>query len=741
MNKIFSIGIIILLTISFPARASDAYDQFLLPADPYPYIPVDLKKMYPAKSAIQADSIMQFVIDNATRYSRAVSRYQADIYIKGYSEIRKKNILLRFGHHLFPVNRKKPNTIFEMISEAEYVAPNHFIHNFKAVNGNSMPSRKKQEEVVTFLNLNIYAPTIYNEAILSPLGKTAFKHYDFNLENTDDSDEISIYKIRFIPKQWSPKLVSGCLYIREQDWTIQRIEMNGRVEFAVFDLKMSFGHEYGQLILPNKADLNLRYNVLGNSLACSYHSSFDYKSVEWHEIEDETKKKKREWKDLDLTKYFTLQTDSIPVVTDPEYWKEKRDIPLTTEEEEIYKIQYSDELPIEQDTIINPDYMRITEALASTHSFTFPTTRIRYSGILNPFQLGYSSRNGITYRQRLRITKTFPDERQLEFNPEIGFVFKRKEVFFKIRANWHYLPEKLGSLYFTLANDNQSYSSKMMEDINEHLKDSLFNFDDLNLDYYRHYYVDLKNSIELSNGFLLDVGLSYHRRSPVKKKMEVDPGEEVEDIINDTYYDFIPRIGFTYTPRQFYRMIGRKKEYVYSYYPTFSVTFSRGISGVLESSGNYARIEGDIHQSLKVGSLQRLNYHLSGGMYTRMKSVYFAEFDYFTRRNFPDSWDDQIGGVFHLLKREWFNASDKYVQTHFMYETPFLLFNLFNRAAARYILWERIYLGHVWTPALPSYTEMGYGIGNEVFNIAVFVGFNKCDFHRIGVKFSFELGR
>lgn len=158
--------------------------------------------------------------------------------------------------------------------------------------------------------------------------------------------------------------------------------------------------------------------------------------------------------------------------------------------------------------------------------------------------------------------------------------------------------------------------------------------------------------------------------------MAIDPGDDVEEILSQNYNDFTPTLGFSYTPRQYYRMDGYRKEYVYSYYPTISIEIARGIPGVGKSSGDYGRIEADVHQSLMLGLCRRLNYHISAGLYTQQKSTYFADFRYFTRRNFPDTWDDQIGGVFNLLKGEWFNASDKYIQAHFMYESPFVLFKI-----------------------------------------------------------------
>lgn len=728
MNKYLLILSLILVSIGLRATHPDTYSHDFMSF-----------RNATSESRHKADSIMTYVIAHAAEYAHAISRYKAEIYIKGRTEILKQNFLMQYANHLFPVERKKPDVIFEMVSESEYEAPNLYRHNFRAVNGNSLPNRDKQEEILTFLNLNVYAPTIYNEAIITPVNIKAFNYYDFNLEDAEEIGEGVVYRIRFLPKQWSQTLVSGDLYVRENEWRIEKMEMNGRFDFAEFSLDATFGNQYGQLLLPHTSNLSLRYKALGNAVATTYHSSFDYSEVDWVEIK-EREKKKREWKPLDLTSYYTLLSDSIPFIQDESFWATKRDMPLTEEEQKVYRIDYFSSKTEKNDTTANADYMKMAEQLMGNVRYEYQTTRVRYSGLLNPLQLGYSSRNGVTYKQQLRITKSFDNDRQLIVRPEIGIVFKRKELFYKLRSEWNYKPEKMGSLQLTFANDNQTYSSQMMHDINEHLKDSLFDFKDLNLEYYKHYYVDLRNNIELLNGLQLAAGISYHKRVPVITKHEEDPGEEIEEMITETYYDFTPSVSITYTPRQFYRMEGKKKRYVYSYYPTVSFIFARGIPGVMRSTGDYERMEMDIHQNLKIGSsLKQLSYHVSGGFYTNKKSIYFADFHYFARKNFPESWEERIGGVFHTLKREWFNASDKYVQSHIMYESPFILLNLFNNKASKHVLSERLYLGQVWTPALKSYTEIGYGFGNAIFNIGVFAGFNRLEYNRMGVRFTFEI--
>lgn len=725
LKKIIHIFCLLIIAMSTLANPDGGYGNSILPG----HSPKDI-------SMRQGDSIMHLVIEHAVKYQTVVSKYEADIYIKGRAEILKKNFLMRFAHHIFPVNRKTKDMVFEMVSHSKFNSPNNFLHDFKAINGNAIPNSTKQQEVLTFLNLNVYSPTIYNEGIITPVAQSAFKYYNFELDSIKYEGNLKIYRIRFTPKMGSQKLICGNLFILDKIWSIDKIDVNGQFSFAEFNLVMTFGRDFRHFILPATADLSLRYHVLGNAIASTYHSSFKYETVEW--VEEDTESKK--WKSLDLTGYYRLSSDTVPIIEDSTYWTNKRDVPLTEEEQQLVYHQDAPTPIIEkEDTSNMQKYLKLTEKFTNTINLDYKTTRLKYSGILNPFQLGYSGRNGITYRQKLRFSKTFTHDRQIRFRPVVGYVFKRKELFFTVAGDWEYMPLRRGALSLSIGNSNQGYSSEIMKEINEELKDSTFKFDDLNLMYFKHYYVELRNEIELFNGFQLMTGISYHRRIPLKRKSDIQVGDDIKEIINENYHDFTPVVRFTYTPRQYYWMDGYRKEYLYSYYPTIALEVARGIPGVGKSSGDYCRLEADIHQSIYLGLSRRFNYHISGGMYINQKSTYFADFNYFARRNFPDSWDDQLGGVFNELHSEWFNASDKYAQAHFMYESPFMLSRLFRGKASKYMLLERFYLSQLWLPILPSYTEVGYGFGNHIFNIAAFAGFEKYKYQSIGVKFAFEL--
>ena len=56
---------------------------------------------------------MHLVIEKATQYQNTVSKYEAEIYIKGRTEILKQNMLIRLAHHIFPIDRKNKDMLFE----------------------------------------------------------------------------------------------------------------------------------------------------------------------------------------------------------------------------------------------------------------------------------------------------------------------------------------------------------------------------------------------------------------------------------------------------------------------------------------------------------------------------------------------------------------------------------------------------------------------------------------------------
>ena len=674
---------------------------------------------------------MRQVIRLAPRYQQAIQHYQADTYIKGYTYTPKRNLMIRYMHWLTPVDKHPDNQLFELDAQSNYQAPNHYQNRIKAFQTSRLSEGSHYQELFAFINMNIYAPTIYDKEIITPLSPEADKYYAFRLEGSELVEGRLLHRIRFTPRKWSQKLLSGELQVVDSLWTVDRILMKGRASLEDFEIDMRFSREESQQLLPVQADLRMQFEAFGNQIITELHAALRYQEVIYN-----TSFEEGDHLSLDETRYYTVAGDSLRLITDSSYWASRRDKPLSTTEQALYN-----ETPtIEQiDSSLINHYAQLGQRLTSTVNRDYKSVRMQYSGLFNPLQLSYGSEHGVTYKQELRLSHTYARDRQLRFHPEVGILFRSKQLRIKATTDWEYKPERRGMLRLTLANDNQEFPSEVIQLISEKLqlteKVKDFNFKELDLPYYHHYYADLSNQIELFNGLTFFGGIAYHLRTPVQKERE---GTLIK-LKNAN--DFEPFIGLTYTPRQHYWMDGYRKEYLYSAFPTFRLELGKGIYGVMGSHSDYWRLETGLNQTLRLGLSERLSFNFSSGFYFETRYNYFANFRYFAKQYFPEPWRDRFGGIFHLLSSDWYYASERYVQAHCMYEAPFILLHFIKPRTHRYIVSERFYLSQLWTPVKPNHTEMGYGVGNDLLNVALFLGFDKFKYQGAGLKLSLELFR
>jgi hypothetical protein len=691
----------------------------------------------------KADSIILKVLENRDFYGEYINEYEANVYIKGNSYVKKKNILYRYAPNFLYLDKKGNDTFMEAIVNVHFNMPNYFSQKIVAVNGSKINTDDIRKRVMQYLNVNIYNPTLFNNQVIFPGSKTVFKYYRFEYISQSDTLNYHIHKIRVIPKIRSQQLISGYFYIVDDLWTIFRFDVKGKWEFSSFRVETEFGLPERDFLLPLKSKITLYLNLLGNEIVNHYFSSYNYNFVEIYEPEMQSDEI-----NYDLSDYFSVHVDSIPIIKDEQFWKENRAIELTPYEE--FLIEANKKPQQATDSTIDPskNAWDFSQGIIAPKRFKYNTTQMSYSGLINPLKMAYSKRDGIVYWQQFRYKKPYENGQELYFNPDIGFLFQRKQVYFNAPIQWLFQPKRFGEISFNLGNKNQTYNSTTIDMINEEMPDSI-HFSDLNLEYFHHYNMILDGKYEIANGLLIHGGISYDWYIPVKKKNAksvelredvIIEDEDVIDLVRDKYRAFAPMIGISWTPRQFYHINGKRKEYVGSTFPTFSMEYTWGMKNLWESNSNYTQLEADIQQRVSTGLMSSFQYYIGAGKFIKTTSLYFTDFNLFQKRNFPQSWNDPIGGVFHLLDNEWYNASKTYIQAHFMYEFPSSFLRLF-RGVTKDIIKERIYISQLYTPALPSYTELGYGVGNFIGNAGLFISLHRGKYDSIGVKFAFELGK
>lgn len=705
------------------------------------------------KRPISADSILNNVMTFAPFYEKLVTDYRADLYIKGTMDIKRKNFILRYVPSMFRLQKGVRQYMVETYSDLHFTAPNIYDQKVKASVGTVHNSRGVPG-MLEYFNINLYSSTLLYDRLLSPLAKNGRKYYKYLIDSIMGGTDNRQYKIRFIPKSKSDQLVGGYMIVSSDVWSVREIRFSGRSELLLFSclIKMGGVGEDDEF-LPVSYNVEGQFNFLGNRINGVYVASLNYHDIVLEENQNEWKEKVRARikgkSKYDLSDSYNLQCETTSYHTDSTYFETLRPIPLSETERKLYE-----EDALRKDTIqrnIKPKsksqvfWGQVGDVLISDYKLNLSNLgSVKCSPIINPFLLSYSGSNGLSYRQSFKYNRLFKHDRLLRVVPKLGYNFTRKEFYWSVNSEFNYLPEKKGTFHVNFGNGNRIYSSDVLDDLKA-IPDSVFDFNQIHLDYFYDLYFNFRHSIEIVNGLELSVGFSTHRRKAVKPSKLVPLtksrellNEDIQGKIRNTYLSFAPRVRLEWTPCLYYYMNGHRKINLRSKYPTFSIDWERGIKGVFGSTGQYERLEFDLQHHIPLGLMRNIYYRFGFGMFTNQKEMYFVDFNNFTRSNLPEGWNDEIGGVFQLLDRRWYNASRKYIRGHFTYEAPFLLLKHLIKYT-RYVQNERLYASILSVPHLQPYVELGYGIGTHIFDFGVFVGSENWRYTEIGCKFTFEL--
>ena len=673
----------------------------------------------------------------AERYDGLLETYEADVYMRTYVETVKKNFFYKYTH-LIPnfvlFDPKSDEAVIETISKLNYTYPNHYVQDVKHVKGTI--TRKKDIEMIpyNFLNINVYDETSFDDSFIMPLRFACAGYYTYNLRQTYTDKDKTYYTIEFTPIYETPKLLKGIFIIEHGTWRVVQFLAEGVDTMTSFSFQITMGDEWVTNYLPTDFVIFRTSSYLGNVVAIRYLANIKYNDVI---LRDYTVKEKT----LNLSDYFKVRLDSVPIHNDSVFWKSTRAIPLQARESEVLanfeKKQSEKSKAAKTDsTNNNKKAQEFAQRMVMNSSYKYRSTQIGYSGLLNPSMIGYSTQDGLTYRQKIYFQTDFADKKSVQMNAFAGYMFKRKEFFSDVSFRWNYEPRFLGNVSLSVGNGNRTYSSLFVQQIQDSLNSQGLTFPDVSVDYYKDYYLRLFNDIEIANGFLLGTGVEYHIRRSAGKVSELTPVAGPANGIDNlfgTRYAFMPFLQLVWTHRQYYRFDGRQKIYVRSDYPTVKLELARSFKNILGSTSEYNRVEIDVSQNIPFGLIKLLQYHVGAGVFINQRTEYFADFVYFAKNNFPENWNDGIGGNFNLLRRNLYNASDSYIQAHVMYQSPFLIFKRIP-FISEIILSERLYFSQLHTPQIVSYSEIGYGVGNRFFNAGIFSSFHKLTFKEIGVR-------
>lgn len=702
------------------------------------------EKRIPDKPAVEW-LILKNIFQYSPFYARAVDEYKAELYLKGRIKVHKSNKLIRHIPSMFRLEKGVDDYMLESVSEMHFVAPDVYNRKVKAMS-TTFPREKGQiVDLTDFLNMNIYSSSIMTDKLLSPLDQKSSRYYHYLLDTVADIRGRHQYKILVIPKFEGTQLVNGYIWVDGMDWTIHETYMEGKFDVITFKLHTIMGDSGDEEFLPVRLNLNVEFKFMGNHLEMDAGAWMKYNSVVF--TKDGKRKKSNKKHFHDLTEVYQLTCDTTKLITDKEKFEKLRPFPLTDEEDSLYNAWAVRKADKEIEKTLNKKkkstefWGQVGDALVTNYNVNISGIgNVRCSPLINPVMLSYSHSKGVSYKQKFKYNRLFPNGRMLKITPQIGYNFTHKDLYLKGSVSFLYWPEKQGSFDVDAGNGNRIYSSVVLDKLKA-MPDSLFDFEDMDLDYFKDIYMNAFHVVEPVNGLKIKTGVSMHWRYLVNSKREelMDIFDKIERMkIRSEYNSFSPRIRIEWTPGMYYYMNGRRKMNVKSKMPTFILDYERGLKGVFGSADAHERWEFDVQQQIKLNQIRTFAYRVGGGLFTRMDNMYFVDFVNFRRSNIPEGWNDEIGGTFQLLDGRWYNSSRQYWRGHMTYESPFILLRPLNKWLGM-IQHERLYAGILFMPHLNPYVELGYGIETHVFDAGVFISSVNGKYDTVGFKFTFEL--
>lgn len=698
-----------------------------------------------------ADSIIARMHHAAAQYADYVHEYRAELYVKAQLDIIRKNRGFRFIPGLFRTEKDANRFIVETYSDLHYTHPNIYDQKIKAYTG-TLKDARELPGITDYFNVNVYAPYLLGERLLSPLAPNSDKYYRYVVDSVScDSLQRLEYRIRFIPRNKSFQLIEGQMTITEGAWSIRDMSFKGRFELLTFESHIQMGDigtdkEY----LPVQININASFAFAYNVMEGYYEAHLAYTDIRH---KDNTPADSITRHDYNLTASFALQCDRKAYTRDFARFDTLRPVPLSSSEAYIYK-RYearNDSIKHQPTDSLKASRKRmwgtVGDLLLTDSDWKLAqNATLRNSPFINPLLVSYSKTIGTAYRQDLKLNTLLRNGQSLHVGARLGYNFTHKEFYWSVNGEYLYSPERQGWLRINVGNGNRIANSRIIERLEKISTDSIIDFDKLNIDLFQDLNFEISNHIELTNGLSLAVGFMFHRRTPAEHPddsfREIDLPENVAEglqaNIKPQYNSFAPRIRLEWTPGQYYYLNGRQKVNLKSRFPTFILDYERGLKDVLKSTGAYERIEFDMQHHIRTGLLSNLYYRFGVGFFTNQNETYFVDFVNFRKSNLPEGWSDEIGGVFQALDGQWYNASNYYVRGHIAYEAPFLLLRHLIKYT-NHVQNERLYLNLLTMDHLGPYMEVGYGIGTFVFDMGLFLSLEKFNRIGFGYKFTFEL--
>jgi hypothetical protein len=674
--------------------------------------------------------VIRAAMEKRKYFLKQVDTYACEVYIKGnikFLNAPEKFLGQEIGDLDGNLDSNRQGIIYLSESEARlyFKQPDKYkeIMQSTKVSGNDNGFGFNQASEMDF---NLYRNySLYNRQIISPIASNALGYYRYRLEGTFfDQEGNLINKIEVIPKRSEDPVYQGYIYIIEDLWNIQSVDltlMSGAMKIPGLDSLM-IQQQYVPVQQPDvwqifSQTIDFQAGLFGFKLQGVFTAIYsDY------EIGPELPE------GFFDNEIFLVEEKANDRSLD--YWQQVRPIPLTDEEavdyvkkdslQEIRQSKpYLDSVDQKNnrfkalDLLFGYNYQRSYRK--EYLSFGSPLTTIQFNTVQ-----GWNAALNVTYR------RFFDDYsmRWFSVNPRINYGFSDRQLRASVGLVYNFNRTHFTRLQIEGGRATTQYNSVNPISPTLNTQITLWYRDNF-MKIYEREFVSLGLSHEIINGLYFTGSVEYARRKALvntagyslrlrDRKVFSSNNPLAPDNFDPAFEPheaLLLRLALRIRLDQKYSQYPGRKYLEGSKWPDFWIVYRKGVAA-LGSDVNYDMLAVQLRDYyIPMGVWGRSVFRLEAGKFFNKARMQFMDFEHFNGNQANSGNPARYNNSFFKLPYYDYSTDKAFLEMHIQhYFEGFILDKI---PAVRKLGWMMVVgLKYLKTPTQPDYTELSFGIDN-----------------------------
>lgn len=693
-----------------------------------------------------AVNIMKKVIDKRIDHLNEVRDYSCSVYIKGVQKmVGAPHALMTAGvSNILSLDSNGRGILYqsEMLSTFNSGAGGKIkevtIAQRMAGITPTFSYNKASDLQANFYNNVFMVDGLSSRGFVSPVADNALTYYRYKLVGSTVNNGQTIDKIQLLPKHPHDPVFRGYIYVVEGDWRLYSVDLLLTNEANALNLvdTMRISQQYVPIRDSTWMPASIEYDFSGNVFGFKFEGYYIglYNNYEFN----------ADSRKVDFNGEI-LRVDTASNTKTPDYWQNARPIPLTQQEFVDYKRtdsiatvqktdRYLDSLQKEKNNFNPLPYL--------IFDYTYASRDNKDSIYVAPFlqTVFYNTVEGYGVNLKARYVKVLDDFRTYSISPTLRYGTANKLFSANVHSSYTYDPFNNGKFYLDFGSDVLDLNNVGTRSLYFNSLSTLLS-EQNQVKYYRSVFGAVGFQRELYNGVTFWVNLGYANRTQLynnsynhwfdNKDREYTSNNPLAP--NGTPADdrsvlfpqhqaltFSTAVRFTFDQQYITRPTG--KVYIPSKYPTLTVNYRKGISGVLGSDVNYDFASVDISQDkIRVGLAGYSSFKLVAGSFLSHKTLYYPDYNHFLG-NQGTTFDPTYVGSYHFLPYYIFSANATFVEAHYQHN--------FSGSLLRHVPFMRklkieevVGVNYLTQKNNANYSELYIGLQRLIFRVDYGVSF------------------